>query len=478
MESIKKSPFNDAPKDDFISQLSDDILASILSRTPTKFAITTSVLSKRWKKVYRYVSNLTLCCEDLSHVVPHIPHFETTISESLQRHLKFYHGTKINFISLSCCVTTTQFDHLVHSLGKLGVEELHLWLSCCNVANDVSFSCHHISKIPSTNFFVLGMCTLQPNYSKGQFSNSALQTLELRGVKILPGSLESVLSACLSLRTLFIGKCEAPFKLCFGGPTSGDLKLENLIVENCCGIEEIEIYAKDLITLEFQDNRMVRFVFGHAPRLQSVYLSIESEDILAYVFGGFTKNLPSLESLTLNSKCSFYEESRRLMRIGGIEKLKNLKRLELNLVCTPNIDLLALHLFLQNCPLLQELHLVSKSPPINGLIFKACLTRSGDGGAKGAGFLHCHPNLKKASFSGFEGTENEMNFSLYILRSAVGLEEMVINRCGKHYMGYGRWKNVSKKPWSEETHQMIQNQLLAHNNVGYGSLQVHIHNAS
>ncbi|MCI23341.1 F-box/LRR-repeat protein, partial [Trifolium medium] len=46
------------PTTDRISDLPDEILCHILSFLPTKFAATTSVLSKRWKPVWLSVQTL------------------------------------------------------------------------------------------------------------------------------------------------------------------------------------------------------------------------------------------------------------------------------------------------------------------------------------------------------------------------------------------------------------------------------------
>lgn len=41
--------------------------------------------------------------------------------------------------------------------------------------------------------------------------------------------------------------------------------------------------------------------------------------------------------------------------------------------------------------------------------------------------------------SGFVGTENDIRFAVYILKSATGLEQMLITRKSKTYHGCGSW---------------------------------------
>lgn len=64
--------------------------------------------------------------------------------------------------------------------------------------------------------------------------------------------------------------------------------------------------------------------------------------------------------------------------------------------------------------------------------------------------------------SGFDGTEEELEFALYILKIAVSLETMHIIRCCKRYLGYAAWSNLVENPWSEEIHRMIHTKLHGH----------------
>ncbi|KAI3464412.1 hypothetical protein Pfo_021075 [Paulownia fortunei] len=56
---------NAANKKDIISKLPDDILISIISFMPIKDGIRTSVLSKRWRNLYNFVSNIDTQCDYL-----------------------------------------------------------------------------------------------------------------------------------------------------------------------------------------------------------------------------------------------------------------------------------------------------------------------------------------------------------------------------------------------------------------------------
>ncbi|KAM0017032.1 putative F-box domain-containing protein [Helianthus debilis subsp. tardiflorus] len=53
--------------DDRLSMLPEDILALILSLMPTKYAVQTSILSKRWRYTWTFVTNLDFDYTMLMH---------------------------------------------------------------------------------------------------------------------------------------------------------------------------------------------------------------------------------------------------------------------------------------------------------------------------------------------------------------------------------------------------------------------------
>ncbi|KAH6791705.1 hypothetical protein C2S52_002182, partial [Perilla frutescens var. hirtella] len=429
---------------DIISQLPDDILVSIIARTPTRSAVSTSILSKRWRTLYKSASNFKLCCSDLlprCTLAPHDSDFQLIIHR-LERFLQLCSGSKIISFQLKICLTKSyanQFEQCIYSLGKLGVEELILHLSCCTRPSYLPFSCHLLSKLPSLKYLLLGTCSLLPNLKS---ICSSLQILHLTFVTIVPGSLECILSNCLGLHSLSIRDSHCPTKLCFHGP---DLQLKTLIMEYCEGTTEIEFYASNLATFEFQNLEMVNFVFGYVPQLETIYLSFKCKNIMSYVFGKLSEDSPHLKSLTFETEGGFCQLSTRHMWMG-IKTFCILRRLDLSVYCTPETNLSALTPFLESCPLLQEFHLDLRNMEYDQV----------DVPRKPVLFLS---RLRKAEITGFCGTTNEIEFALYILKSAASLEQLRIIRCVKYYRGSGRWRTRSNTPWSGVTRERIEQRL-------------------
>ncbi|KAI3458654.1 hypothetical protein Pfo_015317 [Paulownia fortunei] len=429
----------DPENKDIISQLPDDILISIITRTPTKDAVRTSILSKRWRNLYKFVSTINFRCQYLVGPLAFTPHDSKVIIDGVDRYLRLHSGSKIRSFDFHCCLTQSnsgKFKQCIFSLGKSGIEKLILQFCCKLQCSDLLFSCQLLSHMPSLEYFELILCSLQPNL-KSQCNS--LKTLRLTRVTALPGSLECILSNCLSLQSLTIDYCKFPSKLCIRGPS---LQLKSLVIQVCEGVEEIEFYASNLIIFEFLNPEMVNFIFDYVPQLQSIYLSLFDKNVMSYVCERLAKDLPHLNSLTFDTQGDFYQES---SRPTGINLFNNLKRLELSLCCTHETNLLSLTPFLHSCPLLQEFHLATTLSEYNGpQVKKQVLLQS---------------QLKNVEISGFGGTKNEIDFALYILKCAVSLEQMYISRLAKYYIGFSRWMVQGRPPWSEQKHKMIRKQL-------------------
>ncbi|KAL7156090.1 hypothetical protein ABFS83_03G119700 [Erythranthe nasuta] len=406
---VKKQPSSHCSVDnkDMISELPDDILILIISYMPLKCGIRTSILSNRWKNLYRYLSNVKLNCGDLlsRHLLEaRSDHNSSLVFYSLNRFLKLRSGSEILFFRLSCCLSRHQFIDLISSFGGLGVRTLDL----------------------------------QPTL-ESEFRFNSIQILSLSYVVLCDGAVEFILSNCLSLHSLRIVNCDCPSKLCFSGP---GLRLKSLYIFGCGDLEEIEFYADNLVLFEFFNHVLVNFVFKHAPRLESVFLDVFNENVTPFVFGKLAKDLLNLKSLTF-TKDHYFKGSIESMETDMFSKLR---RLNLSLISGPRIDLFTLIPFLKNCPLLEEFIL-----NINFL--------ENEGPEEKKQAVGLHSELKKVEISGFVGTENEIEFALYILKSAVGLEKLVMSKCLSIYMGTINCRTRSENRWSEEKHEMISRRL-------------------
>ncbi|EYU22801.1 hypothetical protein MIMGU_mgv1a027039mg [Erythranthe guttata] len=428
---------------DLISHLSDDILISIISRLCTRDATRTSLLARRWRNLYKSVTKIEFSCYDL---LEHVPLTSKSIwSESsnsvvnaLDRFLRLRYDSKIHSFRLKGCLnksSTDRFEQCISFLGRMGVEKIFLECCCRSVILDLSFSCHFFSKMPFLKKLELSKCSLQSSL-RSQCNNS-LQNLVLTDVRVSTGAIECVLSNCLKLHSLMMTRCVCPSKLSFCG---SHLELKSLYIMKCEGVKEIEFYASNLVLFEFTNRVHVDFIFNHVPQLQSTYISALEKNILPYVCGKLAVDLPDLKSLNISTKCDNFQESR-------INMFGNLRRLYINVYSLPKSHLLWLTSFLHSCPLLQEFHLTMNICVHGPLVEKE----------KQA--VVFHSELKKMEIGGFRGTEYEMEFALYILKSATSLEIMNINRCPKVYKGPDNWCWEPVHSWSENTHARIQTEL-------------------
>ncbi|KAL7118018.1 hypothetical protein ACP275_03G109400 [Erythranthe tilingii] len=128
----------------------------------------------------------------------------------------------------------------------------------------------------------------------------------------------------------------------------------------------------------------------------------------------------------------------------GINLFSKLRRLNINVFRMSMKDLLLLTPILQSCPLLQEFCIDTKEQPEDDDDSRA------QGGKKEKAVV-LHSELKEVKMSGFVGSENEIEFALYIFKSAICLEKMEISRFEKEYTVYSKWRRYRQTPWSDET---------------------------
>ncbi|KAL7155902.1 hypothetical protein ABFS83_03G107300 [Erythranthe nasuta] len=438
---------------DIISELPDDILISIIERLSLKSGIRTSVLSRRWRNLHKYVPKSEICyCGYLTghDWLDDQPHDSNSIVDSFDRFLKIRSGSKLSNLHLSCCLTksvTDRFERSIYSLGRLGIEKMFLRCDCRGTYakrdTGFSFSLDLLLKMPSLKYLALISCYLKPSLRS---QCNSLQFLSLSHVTFLPGVMDCILSNCSRLRSLSLEYCKCPSKLSIRGP---NLELNYLRVNICKDVEEIELCASNLEKFEFTSREIVNMVFEHVPKLQSVvYLEIYKKDVVPYVFGKLAKDLPQLKSLSFRTKPDIFQVNS--MYTMMINMFNNVRQLYIRLDYAEKTDLFLLSPFLKRFPLLEEFHL-----HVNNCKLYDHLPRRG----KEQGVAFFHPELKKIEISGFIGTENEIEFASYILKSARRLELMRISPCYKDHEAFDRWRKIFPTPWSKEVHKMIETRL-------------------
>ncbi|EYU22857.1 hypothetical protein MIMGU_mgv1a018310mg, partial [Erythranthe guttata] len=286
--------------EDFISKLPDEILVSILSRTSTKDSIRSCVLSKRWRDLYKFVPSVTLRCTDLvKRGGDHDAHSSYLVTNRLRNYLLLRSGSRIRSFSFRCCEprSSDRFVSCVHSLARLGVEELVLHFSL-----PFRFSCHLLFEMQSLKYFHLKWCYLIRNWKSQKYCNS-LQTLELTSVTVLYyGALDCIFSNCLSLESLKIEECTFYDKLWISG------SLKSLQIKACKGVKEIEMGAPNLVRFEFIDSKLRKLIFKHVPQLQTIYLRVLYEFLRIYpIRRTLAKDLPQLKSLSVYTEGDFFQ---------------------------------------------------------------------------------------------------------------------------------------------------------------------------
>ncbi|KAG8380482.1 hypothetical protein BUALT_Bualt06G0019900 [Buddleja alternifolia] len=430
--------------EDGLSQLPDEVLCFIISQLPTQDAVKTSILSRRWRNLYKFTTRVKFhCCDMLGCCFRDRDQqkfwmLQQKFLEGVYTFLQLRSGCKITSFDLSCCSSKfflNSFCKLFPYFGKVGVEQLNLSYSCSPVPfkSGPTFPCHQLlSATPSLKYLQLAGFFVP----KSRFENScnSLNTLKLYCVTLAPGAVECILTNCLSLKSLALLCCALPTKLCIHG---SNLLLEFLMVEYCDNLEEINLHAVNLITFEYMDVKMSEIVFNHVPLLQNISISMYGDNAIPYVFGKLTKDLHQLKRLSFSTSPKYYQGLDEIP--GVINTLSNIKELVLLVASELEFDLRKISLFLDACTVLQKFSLVTKGAAFDGQRV-----------AKTSG-VH-HSQLKEVEFCRFTGTKTEVDFALYILKTAVVLERM--------YIGiYPLLSTKSEPLWDEEKQNMIRKQF-------------------
>ncbi|KAK4342372.1 hypothetical protein RND71_038188 [Anisodus tanguticus] len=125
----------DDAKEDYFSQLPDDVLSSILASLTLTDAVKTSILSRRWKHLFAFIGpTLKFTCLDMFgiHSCNHscFPYYQHKFLKGVNQLLQLYSGRKVAHVEMSFCFGrefSSEFDQWMHCISRIGiVQGIHI----------------------------------------------------------------------------------------------------------------------------------------------------------------------------------------------------------------------------------------------------------------------------------------------------------------------------------------------------------------
>ncbi|CAL5413564.1 unnamed protein product [Camellia sinensis] len=428
---------------DSISQLPEEILCSIVSLLTLREAARTSVLSRRWRFLWRSLLKLNFDITNMTGDTILQQHDKGRFVTWINQVLKHHAGEKI----VSCRVVYPlggeygqDIDQWVQFVAAKDVEELHIKLTTCHLLHQ-DYTLYEFpywffaqgGRRSSLKCLSLNSCSLSLPQNFRSFSS--LVSLCVKNTRVSEENIQNMLSNCLCLEQFSISKCYCPIRLKIA---NGDkyLKLKHLNLTFCRGLEVVEIYnAIDLASFECRGDVLRQLLFKNSAQPVRVCFFPVWNTLagINYAFGRFATDFPQLESLFLGF--ARVEGDMIPKQLPTFTKLKELVLMVVKPSPTSVLEITSS--LVKASPFLRtlQLHLPYKS--YRGRE-KISLEKS-----KSESESFQHEQLEEVEIFNFHGAEDEVKLAIYLLRNMVVLQKMKIIRKGQLYEGDGKWMESS-----------------------------------
>ncbi|KAK9925063.1 hypothetical protein M0R45_033404 [Rubus argutus] len=421
---------------DWINELPDCILSSIVSLLRIEDAVGCCMISRQWRDLWKTRSNLEFDIpnifggkydrlvekhEEKDYLENLVDRFDRQcFVRRVNEVLELYAGNKVDSLKVAFFFdveSTAILDEWILFAITKGAQVLDLQLfksrSSEPEPEDVYVFPHWILS-SALKHLSLQRCALKP--PPDYFDRFAqLTTLCLNKVFVDPGFSAHLLSVCVLLENLTLRNCRVRSNLIVGP----SLHLKDLKVLRC-QIEKIEIDAVNLSSFEYCGN-ILKISRMSTPQLVRFFF----EGV--YFICGLPYALTQL-ALCPGLETPLLQMSNDLENIPEtVATFKNLKQVSLD-VFMNNFDLGSVVNFLKAAPVLEEFIITTRASNYQGEMRDVC------------GF--CHKHLRKVKMQGFQGKWLEIELAKCILKIATKLEVMVIDPHGKYCKGDGRWTDI------------------------------------
>eukprot|EP00262_Sarcandra_glabra_P011040 TRINITY_DN26739_c0_g1_i1.p1 TRINITY_DN26739_c0_g1~~TRINITY_DN26739_c0_g1_i1.p1 ORF type:complete len:462 (+),score=36.18 TRINITY_DN26739_c0_g1_i1:87-1472(+) len=410
--------------DDFISNLPECIMSSIISLLPIKEAVRTCILSKKWRYIWTSISTLDLdqllLPENFDNPREIWKWVDIVNNHILKFHTGFAFSCKISHFYLS------EFIHYVepwlNKLYQIGcIRDLSVLCT-----GELGFypvpSC--LLRCESLRILELQRCKFHPVSPFSGFSN--VRVLTLRGCYLTDDTVRGIFSSCVVLESLDLIRCHGfmcldvrsqslnRLKLFVGYAPSGYLSGTTMVLEN------IVVDAPNLEVLMFDSSKSVRLRVRvcNAPKLQR--------------FGVVDAGIGMLELGNNRFECL---PSLEMPRNSLRAPVHNLKTLVIKVNFNDDKQTIVVTDLLRCCPCLEELDV-----RIDGM--DTSHSRDVNFWERQGSFDRVMHHLKTVKIVGFTGELTDVGFARFLITKAHMLKRMDIYCWRKRTK---RWSKAKKR---------------------------------
>jgi len=295
--------------EDRISQLPDEILANILSLLKIKEAGRSSVLSHRWRDLWKFTSSLNF---DASETITKL------VGRKKERERSKYVAWVNQVLKLHLCPSLDEFrvSFYLDSSNSCDIDE---WINfvISKRVKILEIDLHPLSL--DTRYTPSQECYLCFKSPSNLSSIKCLTSLSLSHVNVRGELIEYFLSNCPNLEQLRMFWLDQIVNLNVSGPS---LQLKHLEISRCNFLESLEFCAPKLLTFKYFGQTSIRLSLGSLPLLAELDIEEVCDHQATYALVPFSGYLSQIETLKL--RMWLPEDYEEILQIVELTKLKHL----------------------------------------------------------------------------------------------------------------------------------------------------------
>ncbi|KAK9755859.1 hypothetical protein RND81_01G055500 [Saponaria officinalis] len=405
---------------DRLSGLPDEILLSILWTLTLKEAATTSLLSKRWKHLWRYYPVLKFedfaAMESMGDITRPIVEGKSKFVAHVNHALKQHMGSTIDELSVIFDLDDSYKSHIdkwvLYAFEK-HVKRIELNLEPPWVHEKLQVWYNNITIIyPERVHYTLP-------YIKSPHNLASLRSLCLRNVNISSDDVQMFLQSCRLLEVLCVARSD--FLTSIRSTSGFSLMLERLEIAYCPKLEAIDVCAPKLRSFSY-DGKTIKLHITKASFLSEVHIGGERGVVIAPMYESLSTYFPKLKYLSLEMSLV----KKLNLEASHVPVLTRVEHLRLFFFSGSFQTLLGWTSLVEACPVLQKLTLefrpqgLVKSPKPPAL--KSC----------GRPLRY----LRTLELVDFIGWKNDLELAYFVLENAISLQEVIVDLRPRPYINY------------------------------------------